>query len=811
MSLIVKAKSQQEYDECYTFVRKELGVDGLSEDDDLPPFWVYFLENWHKCREMWCSYLRDNAVHLGNSTNNRLESSWQKIKTLVDRNVDIDETVTTLIWWAKVKQKDFTTAMTRVGQVFDPVHHTSAELRRIAQMFSKYAFDIVKQQYDVAVSPNLFYAVRQEGTNIYSVASAATTCRVDVSLWISHCMIGTTQKLPCRHLMYLRKQMRCQTLVPFGFLNDRWQYNSAAMLERFIQRDFDVSGYSEGIYERQTRKRPISQTEKYRVALTESKRIAEVISRYSPPQFQTIQHVVERFADLLSEGKLDDLERAITRISAYTEINATNGEDKPQSPAEEETQNPTDQLEDDVPVVQTTGGYAHYELDDDSNTLDIPPKKRNENGENGNDNENGEGDVDRGETQVALEEEESRAEDTNQILNPQPADITVIDDDSCSLALGGCEEDAEVTTSPFIPNSIRRKPVWSVASGLKRAGRQPYSVKQRKFKRRKNIERIKKLERVLKADLLSYHDWSQYASKFSILDDFPSAGQQPHLCVAVPAAQQSIGKRNASQCSSILPKEWVDKSLMLVQQCQEAYKSNGVVGEEAIMLKFEDGLVTLFPKLTGTYIRIMHLWHTYKKVHDDVSTCVQYVNVKDGEELTLLDFALPRELDDECMDSALDLICKDAKNQPDTPGTAVFSTHLMAMSNDAQRQTWLTEHETIISAKDKIVGAVWIDKNHWCALCLSLTSWTYTVMDPRNDTATINKVDQLFKNVFFPLLSHERRWRREVNREYQQMDGISCGILVLVFIESYLFQQYDAPSDIDYLRYRYMVKMLLTE
>ncbi|KAE9242549.1 hypothetical protein PF004_g6550 [Phytophthora fragariae] len=449
MSLIVKAKSQQAYDECYTFVRKELGVDGLSEDDDLPPFWVYFLENCHKCREMWCSYLRDNAVHLGNSTNNRLESSWQKIKTLVDRNVDIDETVTTLIWWAKVKQKDFTTAMTRVGQVFDPVHHTSAELRRISQMFSKYAFDIVKQQYDVAVSPNLLYVVCQEGTNIYSVASAATTCRVDVSLWISNSMIGTTQKLPCRHFMYLRKIMRCQTLVPCGFLNDRWQYNSAAMLERFIQRDFDVSGYSEGIYEHQTRKRTVSQTEKYRVALTESKRIAEVISRYSPPQFQTAQLVVERFADLLSEGKLDDLERAITRLSAYTEINATNGEDKPQSPVEEETKNPTEQLEDDVSVVQTTGGFAHYELDDDSNTLDIPPKKSNENGENENDNDNGEGDVDRGETQVALEEEESQAEDTNQILNPQPVDIIVIDDDSCSLALGGCDEDAEDMTSPL--------------------------------------------------------------------------------------------------------------------------------------------------------------------------------------------------------------------------------------------------------------------------------------------------------------------------------------------------------------------------
>ncbi|GMF35011.1 unnamed protein product [Phytophthora fragariaefolia] len=184
VSLIVKAKTEAKYDECFRFMRQELGVPdtegdgkGTSEDTTAPLFWSYFIENWHKCREMWCSYLRDNVVHLGNNTNNRLESSWQKIKTIVDQNVDIDESVTSLIWWAKVKQKSFTTELARVGQVFDSVHHTNVELTRLAQMVSRYAFDIVKEQFDIASNPDTYYKVRDEGNELYIVASVTTTCK----------------------------------------------------------------------------------------------------------------------------------------------------------------------------------------------------------------------------------------------------------------------------------------------------------------------------------------------------------------------------------------------------------------------------------------------------------------------------------------------------------------------------------------------------------------------------------------------------------------------------------------------------------
>lgn len=30
------------------------------------------------------------------------------------------------------------------------------------------------------------------------------------------------------------------------------------------------------------------------------------------------------------------------------------------------------------------------------------------------------------------------------------------------------------------------------------------------------------------------------------------------------------------------------------------------------------------------------------------------------------------------------------------------------------------------NGKDNIVGAVWVNKNHWCAFCISLKKWTYT-------------------------------------------------------------------------------------
>ncbi|KAE9306741.1 hypothetical protein PF008_g21399 [Phytophthora fragariae] len=175
---------------------------------------------------------------------------------------------------------------------------------------------------------------------------------------------------------------------------------------------------------------------------------------------------------------------------------------------------------------------------------------------------------------------------------------------------------------------------------------------------------------------------------------------------------------------------------------------------------------------------------------DDVCTCLQYANLQDEEELVLLLFAMKRELEDVCITAALDVICSEVDARPDSLPTRTFTPQLMAMDNYTARVAWLESNNTVKDAKNHIVGAV-------------------EITDPRNDKKSIDLLDELFKNVFNPLLNQDKRWKRVVNRDYQQMDGVSCGIWVLAFIESYLYQSYDAHGDVDYLMFRYLVKVLL--
>jgi hypothetical protein len=53
----------------------------------------YFKTNWENCKEKWVKYHRMDCLHIGNNTNNRLESAWGKLKLELKRKTPIDEAV----------------------------------------------------------------------------------------------------------------------------------------------------------------------------------------------------------------------------------------------------------------------------------------------------------------------------------------------------------------------------------------------------------------------------------------------------------------------------------------------------------------------------------------------------------------------------------------------------------------------------------------------------------------------------------------------------------------------------------------------
>ncbi|GMF27025.1 unnamed protein product [Phytophthora fragariaefolia] len=437
VSLIVKATTEAEYDECFRFMRQELGVPDTKGDGN--------------------GTSEDTTVPL-------LELSWQKIKTIVDQNVDIDESVTSLIWWAKVKQKSFTTELARVGQVFDSVHHTNVELTRLAQIVSRYAFNIVKEQFDITSNPDTYYNVRDEG-------------------------------------------------------NEYGHRGGFELGDKQVQRE-----------ERSDR--------------TETR-----------------------------------------EVPLHTDTGTNTGSHKSAS-------------------IAGVGG----------------PSTRSE---------------------------------------PEP-DVVVLDDSD--------EDDVPATVRSERPNPAPIHP-WSI-------------------------------------------------------------------------------------CRKVLSREWVTKSLALLHGCRSKYfdYKKVVLKDEEIVLKYELGRDTLYPKLTGDYIRAMDIWHklwatfrwlesTVAWVHtinvhaadpnlifadaadvnkSDVCSCIQYVNLRDEEELSLLRIAMKRELEDVRVSAAIDVIRCEADARPDSIPTCTFTPQLLAMDSDEDIIAWLKNNRTVKVAKNNILGAVLFDCNHWCALCISL-------------------------------------------------------------------------------------------
>ena len=70
------ARDEEEYFKLY----QEL------KDTKLKQVIEYFDNNWHEIRKQWVEGLKREACHYLNSTNNRLESINQKIKSVVTKH-----------------------------------------------------------------------------------------------------------------------------------------------------------------------------------------------------------------------------------------------------------------------------------------------------------------------------------------------------------------------------------------------------------------------------------------------------------------------------------------------------------------------------------------------------------------------------------------------------------------------------------------------------------------------------------------------------------------------------------------------------
>ncbi|KAF1779035.1 hypothetical protein GQ600_4833 [Phytophthora cactorum] len=109
------------------------------------PFELYFLRSWGNCRQLWCSYKRPNAVTLRKNTNNRLNASCKQIKDVVNSTMELDESVTSLMYCQSHAEKLLMDQVYKVSVVH--LAKFIREIQYVPNLVSEHAWDLIYEQF----------------------------------------------------------------------------------------------------------------------------------------------------------------------------------------------------------------------------------------------------------------------------------------------------------------------------------------------------------------------------------------------------------------------------------------------------------------------------------------------------------------------------------------------------------------------------------------------------------------------------------------------------------------------------------------
>ena len=88
---------------------------------------------------MWATYLRGDVAHLGNTTTNRLESAWGKMKPEMSHTMCLDDTIKEILLCEEIRQSESRADFDR-------------EMNELLGVVSFYAADLIYPQYTLATS-----------------------------------------------------------------------------------------------------------------------------------------------------------------------------------------------------------------------------------------------------------------------------------------------------------------------------------------------------------------------------------------------------------------------------------------------------------------------------------------------------------------------------------------------------------------------------------------------------------------------------------------------------------------------------------
>ncbi|GFN90037.1 Zinc finger swim domain-containing protein 1 [Plakobranchus ocellatus] len=275
------AKNQEEYDELLTRL----------ESIENQKLIRYFMRNWHEIRQEWVLGLTNEAQHLGNHTNNRLEAINQKLKQVMKRNAGLGEFASGLMLCLDSLEQE---REARAAMVFEKVNvyqYTGCgSLEEYLKRLTPFAFQKVRSQFEESRSLTVSGEdEEQEHITFGDYTASSRDC---------NCGFFRTIELTCKHIFAVRTHHLMDLFVD-GLCSQHWSkdFYRGQLYSR------SSSEISLQVTEAPPRTAIPSEGERYRMAFQVAKQLASTASQLPLREFHKAITVLQDISSFWEQGR----------------------------------------------------------------------------------------------------------------------------------------------------------------------------------------------------------------------------------------------------------------------------------------------------------------------------------------------------------------------------------------------------------------------------------------------------------------------------------------------------------------------------
>ncbi|XP_035667340.1 uncharacterized protein LOC118410003 isoform X1 [Branchiostoma floridae] len=254
--------TEESYDEAFGELVSLEGAEGFAG---------YYTRQWHNIRTQWVKCFTDRYTNYGNRTNNRVESSHDKLKKLLRGKVTLSKLVRNLVLFSSTKASQSSVRGFN-EQMKVPTGRTCPIENAYMMEYTTYAGKVICQQLSLARLGK--YKVKREEDGSFSVGIHERSYKVNNTCTQCSCHFLQKMGMPCRHLFAARIEAAFE-LFDMSLVAERWKKDTKAHAE-----NAELETQSQNIITCETipSKRAKSAASKYTETMQVCKEIANVNS-----------------------------------------------------------------------------------------------------------------------------------------------------------------------------------------------------------------------------------------------------------------------------------------------------------------------------------------------------------------------------------------------------------------------------------------------------------------------------------------------------------------------------------------------------